>query len=167
MQSTEAMSLMRCKHDLEHMQLADSWQSIAPALPDAWSVSIVCTATYSVVQRLSEVGTGLRGLGTSMFTGTRELLETVTDAISSELDSIEGMSARNKPRHSQSADRCSVAVQPNAMYRYTGWLHRPQCMGLHSGTFSDTMCMACRLRCMCVLSDLKHAAFVHRNAIAC
>ena len=62
------------------------------------------------MQRLSEVGTGLRGLGTSMFTGTRELLETVTDAISSELDSIEGMAARNKPRHSQSADRCGVAA---------------------------------------------------------
>ncbi len=32
-----------------------------------------------------------------MFTGTRELLEQVTDAISAELDSIEGMAARNRP----------------------------------------------------------------------
>lgn len=43
------------------------------------------------------MGSKLRGLGTSVFTGTRELLEQVTDAISSELDSIEGMAARNRP----------------------------------------------------------------------
>ena len=92
------------------MHPADSRQPTAPAKPDAWNISIVCPGSCSVVQRLSEVGTGLRGLGTSMFTGTRELLETVTDAISSELDSIEGMAARNKPRHSQSADRCGVAA---------------------------------------------------------
>ena len=83
-------------------------QGTASAMPRAWSISSVCTGACSAVQRLSEVGTGLRGLGTSMFTGTRELLETVTDAISSELDSIEGMAARNKPRHSLSADRCGV-----------------------------------------------------------
>lgn len=53
------------------------------------------------------MGTGLRGIGTSMFTGTRELLEHVTEAISSELDSIEGMAARNKPQHSRSASRCA------------------------------------------------------------
>ena len=58
-----------------------------------------------LMQRLSEVGTGLRGIGTSMFTGTRELLEHVTEAISSELDSIEGMAARNKPQHSRSGSR--------------------------------------------------------------
>ena len=80
-------------------------------MPGAWYLSMMWTGTCSDVQRLGEVGTGLRGLGTSMFTGTRELLETVTDAISSELDSIEGMAARNKPRPSQSADRCGVAPQ--------------------------------------------------------
>ena len=63
-----------------------------------------------VVQRLSEVGTGLRGIGTSMFTGTRELLEHVTEAISSELDSTEGMAARNKPQHSRSGSRCAPVL---------------------------------------------------------
>lgn len=53
------------------------------------------------------MGSRLRGLGTSMFTGTRELLEHVTDAISSELDSIEGMAARNRPgAPNRSAARC-------------------------------------------------------------
>ncbi len=57
------------------------------------------------MQRLSEVGTGLRGMGSSMFTGTRELLEHVTEAISSELDSIEGMAARNKPQQGKLGSR--------------------------------------------------------------
>ncbi len=56
------------------------------------------------------MGTGLRGIGTSMFTGTRELLEHVTEAISSELDSIEGMAARNKPQHSRSGSRCAPVL---------------------------------------------------------
>lgn len=77
------------------------------------------------MQRLGEVGTGLRGLGTSMFMGTRELLETVTDAISSELDSIEGMAARNKPRHSQSADRCGVAPWTRRSQGYPGSDNQP------------------------------------------
>lgn len=48
----------------------------------------------------------LRGLGSSVFVGTRELLEQVTDAISSELDSIEGMAARSRPGlNSRSAPR--------------------------------------------------------------
>ena len=64
---------------------------------------------HNSVQRLSKVGTGLRGIGTSMFTGTRELLEHVTEAISSELDSIEGIAARNKPQHSRSGSRCAPA----------------------------------------------------------
>ncbi|CAL8468843.1 g8384 [Coccomyxa elongata] len=50
-----------------------------------------------VQEHFNKVGSKLRGLGTSVFTGTRELLEQVTDAISSELDSIEGMAARNRP----------------------------------------------------------------------
>lgn len=62
------------------------------------------------MQRLSEVGSGLRGIGTSMFTGTRELLEHVTEAISSELDSIEGMAARNKPQRSQSTNRQGARI---------------------------------------------------------
>ena len=119
MQCTHALCLMRCKHDLEHMQ------STLPAMPDACYVGITWTGTCSAVQRLSEVGTGLRGLGTSMFTGTRELLETVTDAISSELDSIEGMAARNKPRHSQSADRYSVAGWRMQSEGYTALDNQP------------------------------------------
>ena len=66
----------------------------------------LCTA-----QRLSEVGTGLRGIGTSMFTGTKELLEHVTEAISSELDSIEGMAARNKPQSTRSTGRYKATLR--------------------------------------------------------
>jgi len=66
----------------------------------------LCTA-----QRLSEVGTGLRGIGTSMFTGTKELLEHVTEAISSELDSIEGMAARNKPQRTRSTGRYKALLK--------------------------------------------------------
>ena len=62
------------------------------------------------MQRLSKVGTGLQGIGSSMFSGTRELLEHVTEAISSELDSIEGMAARNKPQHSRSGSRCAYIL---------------------------------------------------------
>lgn len=55
------------------------------------------------------MGSKLRGLGTSVFTGTRELLEQVTDAISSELDSIEGMAARNRPGAAhRSTARCAT-----------------------------------------------------------
>ena len=76
---------------------------------------------WVAVQRLSEVGTGLRGIGTSMFTGTRELLEHVTEAISSELDSIEGMAARNKPQHSRSSSRCAPALLlPNLQAIFAG-----------------------------------------------
>ena len=56
------------------------------------------------------MGTGLRGIGSSMFTGTRELLEHVTEAISSELDSIEGMAARNKPQQGRPGSRCGAVI---------------------------------------------------------
>ena len=63
---------------------------------------------------VGQVGSKLRGLGTSVFTGTRELLEQVTDAISSELDSIEGMAARNRPgAANRSSARRAPTPDPN------------------------------------------------------
>lgn len=46
-----------------------------------------------------------------MFTGTKELLEHVTEAISSELDSIEGMAARNKPQRTRSTGRYKATLK--------------------------------------------------------
>lgn len=47
--------------------------------------------------------------------GTRELLEQVTDAISSELDSIEGMAAHNRPgAANRSAARCAPGTACHA-----------------------------------------------------
>jgi hypothetical protein len=79
-------------------------------------------------QGISQVGTRLRGFGTSVFTGTRELLEQVTDAISAELDSIEGLAARNRPAgHSHSsASRCAphptVPACPGRAAATAAWL---------------------------------------------
>jgi hypothetical protein len=84
-------------------------------LLSSWHACIRCERICLALQRLSEVGTGLRGIGSSMFTGTRELLEHITEAISSELDSIEGMAARNKPQQGRPGSRCIAILDLNSV----------------------------------------------------